>query len=72
MGHLASNAVANVTSEFPKEPRKISDPPYPASIRPCSRYFLSEYFTRWNERETPGICKAFVRFASGKVVFDDV
>lgn len=66
MGHLASNAVANVTSEFPKELRKISEPPYPAPIRPCSRFFLSEYFTRWNESATPDICRAFVRFSSGK------
>jgi len=72
MGHLASNAVANASSEFPKELRKISESPYPAPIRPCSRFFVSEYFTRWNESETPDICRAFVRFASGRAVFHDV
>lgn len=72
MGHLASNAVANATAEFAKERRKISEPPHPAAIGPCSRFFLSEYFTWRNEGDTPGICAAFARFASGKVLFRDV
>ena len=63
MGHLASNAVANATSDFPKEKRKISQPPFPGPITPDSRFFVSEYFHRFNKKETPGIFAAFARFA---------
>jgi hypothetical protein len=63
MGHVASNAVANAVADFPKEPRKISQPPYPGPIAPGSRYFVSEYFHRFNQKETPAIFEAFTRFA---------
>jgi hypothetical protein len=63
MGHVASNAVANATSDFPKEKRKISQPPFPGPITPDSRFFVSEYFHRFNKKETPGIFAAFARFA---------
>jgi hypothetical protein len=63
MGHLASNAVANATSDFPKERRKISQSPFPGPIAPGSRFFVSEYFHRFNKRETPEIFAAFARFA---------
>lgn len=63
MGHLASNAVANVTTEFPRQRRKISMPPYPGGVAPFSKFFLSEYLTWRNESEAPSFCEAFVRFA---------
>jgi hypothetical protein len=43
MGHLAGNAVANATTEFPRQRRKISMPPYPGEIAPYLRFFVSEY-----------------------------
>jgi hypothetical protein len=64
MGHLASNAVANMAVEFPKERRNVSEAPFPAAMFPGSRFFLSEYFSRWNESEIPDICRAFVHFVS--------
>ena len=64
MGHVASNAVANAAADFPKEPRKISQPPYPGPIAPGSRHFVSEYFHRFNKKETPEIVAAFASFAS--------
>lgn len=63
MGHIASNAVANATPEFSKERRLISQAPYPGEIAPGSRFFISEYFTRWNRGAISGICAAFARFA---------
>ena len=72
MGHLASNAVANATAEFPKERRRISGPPYPGRIRACSRFFLSEYLSWRTESEAPRFCEAFERFAHEKVAFEDV
>ncbi len=72
MGHLASNAVANATKEFPRQRRKISMPPYPGPIAPSSRIFLSEYLTWRNEAEASRFCEAFVRFARERHVFDDV
>jgi len=72
MGHLASNAVANITPEFPKKRRRISMPPYPGPVSPSSRFFVSEYLTWRNEAEAPRFCEAFLRFASGKGVFHDV
>jgi hypothetical protein len=65
MGHVASNAVANAAPDFPKEQRRISQPPFPEQIAADSRYFVSEYFHRFNERETSAICEAFARFARG-------
>ena len=72
MGHLASNAVANATAEFPKQRRRISMHPYPGEISPRSKFFLSEYFTWRNEKKTPEICQAFIRFARERAIFDDV
>jgi len=63
MGHVASNAVANATTDFPKDRRKISQFPYPGPAGPDSRFFVSEYFHRFNKEETPGIFVAFARFA---------
>lgn len=71
MGHLASNAVANVTTEFPRLRRKISLPPFPAEVRPSSRFFLSEYSTWRKEEKAPGFCEAFKVFSRGRVVFDE-
>lgn len=62
MGHIASNAVANATSQFPKEERLISQTPYPGETAPGSPFFVSEYFTRWNRRAVPKICAAFAQF----------
>jgi hypothetical protein len=64
MGHLASNAVANATPEFPKEHRLISRTPFPGPASPGSRFFISEYFTRHTAREgkDPRICSAFAEF----------
>lgn len=71
MGYLASNAVANIADEFPKERRLISRAPWPGEVAPGSRFFLSEYFTRWNEDETNSICQAFSRFARGRGIFNE-
>lgn len=68
MGHLASNAVANVTMEFPRQRRKISMPPFPAEVGPSSRLFLSEYITWRNETRVPDLCEAFKRFSRGRGV----
>lgn len=62
MGHLASNAVANATTEFPRLRRKISMPPFPVEIRPLSRFFLSEYITWRNETKALSFCEAFKIF----------
>lgn len=70
MGHLASNAVANVTTEFPRLRRKISLSPFPSEVRPSSRFFLSEYITWRKETKAPGFCEAFKVFSRGRVVFD--
>jgi hypothetical protein len=66
MGHVASNAVVNATPDFPKERRKISKPPYPGPAAPGARFFVSEYFHRFNKRETPAIFQAFAEFARSK------
>ena len=70
MGHIACNAVANACTSFPKEPRSISKPPYPGELETGSKFFVSEYFTRWNQSESVGICRAFKRFALERGVFD--
>lgn len=70
MGHLASNAVANATGDFPKQRRQISKLPYPGPISRRSKFFVSEYFTWRNESAAPGICEAFAQFAREKFVFD--
>jgi hypothetical protein len=70
MGHIASNAVANVTNDFPKQRRQIAKAPYPGELLQGSKFFLSEYFTRWNQAEMQRICEAFVRFARVRKVFN--
>lgn len=72
MGHLASNAVANVTTEFPRLPRKISMTPFPAEVQPSSRLFISEYIAWRNEKKAPDLCEAFKQFSRRRVVFDDI
>ena len=70
MGHLASNAMANLDADFPKEKRRISRDPFPCPVVPGSRYFLSEYLTeRWNKDKWPEIFAAFLTFARTKDVF---
>jgi hypothetical protein len=63
MGHLASNAVSNVTPDFLQQRRRISLPPFPGSIAPGSRFFLSEYLSWRTESEASRFCEAFRRFA---------
>jgi len=70
MGHLASNAVANATKEFPKQKRKISMSPFPGPIVSSSRFFLSEYLTWRNEAKASTFFEAFVRFARERQLFD--
>jgi hypothetical protein len=72
MGHLASNGVANATTEFPKQRRKISKQPYPGEIACHSRFFLSEYLSWRTEVHAPAFCQAFKDFALQRHVFDDV
>ena len=71
MGHLASNAVGNATPDFPRQRRWISRPPFPGSIAPGSRFFLSEYLSWRTESEASRFCEAFRRFA-GKHGLEDV
>jgi hypothetical protein len=59
MGHVAANAVANVARDFPKVHRKISQRPFPGPIAPGSRYFVSEYFHRFNGEKKREIVVAF-------------
>lgn len=63
MGHLACNAVANLTDEFPRITRQITHSPYPGEDKPNSRFFVSAYLTRWNVQYWPNICAAFAKFA---------
>jgi len=72
MGHLASNGVADATTEFPKRRRKISKQPYPGEIACDSRFFLSEYLSWRTEAQAPAFCRAFREFALQRHVFDDV
>ena len=72
MGHLASNAVANLTAEFPKEQRRISSPPFPGEVGPKSRFFVSSYLTRWNEKDWPEIFVAFAQFFFNRKVVDSL
>jgi len=77
MGHLANNAVVNLVAkefpnlikEFPKEKRKISWHPFPDEAAPGSRFFVSEYFTWRNEKDSARICEAFSQFARARGVF---
>jgi hypothetical protein len=69
MGHLASNAVANATAEFPRQRRKISMPPYPGEIARDSRFFVSEYFSWRTEAEASAFAESFKRFARERGVF---
>ena len=72
MGHLASNAVANASAEFPKQRRNISMPPYPSEIARDSRFFVSEYLSWRTEAKASAFAEAFKRFVQERVVFDDV
>jgi hypothetical protein len=72
MGHLASNAVANATTEFPKQRRRISMPPYPGEIARSSRFFVSEYLSWRTEAKAPAFAEAFRRFAGERGVFGNV
>jgi len=72
MGHLASNAVANATPEFPKHERKISMSPYPDEIAPNSRFFVSEYLSWRTGEKAPAFAEAFKQFACERDVFDDI
>jgi hypothetical protein len=72
MGHFASNAVANTSQGFPKERRQISRPPYPGRLSSSSKFFLSEYLSRWTEAEAPRFCEAFESFARETAAFRDV
>lgn len=63
MGHLACNAIANLTADFPKEKRKISMTPYPCGITSSSRIFVSEYFSWRTVGKAQRICEAFGDFA---------
>lgn len=72
MGHLASNAVANATSEFPKQKRKISMPPYPGEVALDSRFFVSEYLSWRTEEKAALFFEAFKRFAHVRHVFDRI
>jgi hypothetical protein len=69
MGHLANNAVANLTKEFPKEKRKISCDPFSGEAAPGSRFFVSQYLTWRNEEDSGRICAAFAQFARARSVF---
>jgi hypothetical protein len=69
MGHLASNAVANASAEFPKQRRKISMPPYPGEIARDSRFFVSEYLSWRTEARALAFAEAFKRFAQDRGVF---
>ena len=72
MGHFASNAVANASPDFPKKRRQISRPPYPARLRVCSKFFLSEYLSWRTEADAPRFCEAFESFAHEKAAFQDL
>ncbi|MDE0486919.1 MAG: hypothetical protein OXH80_08065 [Nitrospira sp.] len=63
MGHLACNAVANLTNEFSKKQRRISAHPYPGYDEPESRFFVSEYLTWRNKKKWTNIGSAFAQFA---------
>lgn len=70
MGNIARNAMANATSEFPKENNKISEAPYPGMVKKAPRFFLSAYLSRWNQGDVPKICTAFSQFAKKhKIIF---
>ena len=71
MGYIARNAIANATIEFPKENHKISKSPYPGMVENASRFFLSAYFSRWNQRDVPRICAAFSQFAKTNKIFEN-
>lgn len=69
MGHIASNAVANLCVTFPKERRYVSKAPFPGELHAGSKFFVSEYFTRWNQKEYSRICTAFKLFTLERGVF---
>jgi len=69
MGHLASNAVANASAEFPKQRRKISMPPYSGEIARDSRFFVSQYLSWRTEAEASAFAEAFKHFAQERGVF---
>lgn len=69
MGHLASNAVANASAEFPKQRRNISMPPYPGKISRDSRFFVSEYLSWRTEAKASAFAEAFNCFAQERGIF---
>jgi hypothetical protein len=69
MGHLASNAVANASAEFPKQRRKISKPPFPGEIARNSRFFLSECLSWRTEAKVSAFAERFKHFAQERSVF---
>lgn len=69
MGHLASNAAASASAEFPKQRRKISMPPYAGEIARDSRFFVSEYLSWRTEAEASMFAESFKRFARERSVF---
>lgn len=72
MGHLATNAVANATADFPKQKRQISMLPYPGELAPGSRFFLSEYLTWRTQAKASAFAAAFARFARERGVLGNV
>lgn len=68
MGHIACNAVANIWPTFSRARRSISKSPYPGELASGSKFFVSEYFNRWNQSQHQAICKAFARFAENRGV----
>jgi hypothetical protein len=62
-------AVANATTEFSRQRRKISMSPYPAEIRPNSLFFVSEYLTWRSEAHASAFAESFKRFAEQRGVF---
>jgi len=69
MGHLASNAVANATAEFPKQRRRISRSPYPGEAGPDSRFFVWEYLSWRTEAHASAFAESFKRFARARGAF---
>ncbi len=67
MGHLACNAVANLTDAFPREKRKIASNPYPCPIN--EKFFISEYLRWGNKEDWPRICSTFAQFARSTGAF---
>ena len=69
MGHLANNAVVNLTTELPETERKVSRDPFPGEATSGSRFFVSEYLSWRNTKKWSTICEAFAQFARARGVF---